>query len=403
MLNRLSASALLKSVIAVMAVAVILLLAIGASGSWQRYESATRIAAVAEASRYAFTVMHNLRTDRSSTVRGLNGAGLAEPELKDYLRKLRDAEMPALAGAIKSLRTIEFPDRATLLPAVERGQQRLIALQAESWDAFDKPKAQRRPQLANEYESEETNLLEVLDNIAARLVGLVKYDDPFIDQMLQVKQTAWMLRNTAGEASLIISTGLAKGSVPADAPAKYASFVGGSVSLWQVLEDMVSGRPVPERLAKAMAETKAAYFAPDYTATRDRILATLIKGQPAEMTANQWSPYTVGRLAAIVGVAEAALDAAKDHAASQRAAAQWDLSMQLALLAAALTLTLGMMRAVSRRVMCPLHQIQEAMLKVAKGDLSAEVAFAGRTDEIGALAGALGTFKQNAAEKARIE
>jgi methyl-accepting chemotaxis protein len=403
MLNRLSANALLKSVIAVMALAVILLLAIGASGSWQRYASATRIAGVAEASRYGFTVMHNLRTDRSSTVRGLNGAGLAEPELKDYLRKLRDAEMPALAGAIKALQAIEFPDRATLLPAVERGQQKLIALQAESWEAFDKPKAQRRPELANEYDSEETSLLEVLDTIAARLVGLVKYDDPFIDQMLQVKQTAWMLRNTAGEASLIISTGLAKGSVPPDAPAKYATFVGGSLSLWQVLEDMVSGRPVPERLAKAMAETKAAYFAPDYTATRDRILATLVKGEPAEMTANQWSPYTVGRLAAIVGVAEAALDAAKDHAASQRSAAEWDLAVQLALLAAALTLTLGMMRAVSRRVMRPLHQIQEAMLKVAKGDLSADVAFAGRTDEIGALAGALGTFKQNAAEKARIE
>jgi len=47
--------------------------------------------------------------------------------------------------------------------------------------------------------------------------------------------------------------------------------------------------------------------------------------------------------------------------------------------------------------------IRDAMLRVAGGDLTAEADFSDRTDEIGALAGALGTFKQNAADKARIE
>jgi methyl-accepting chemotaxis protein len=58
---------------------------------------------------------------------------------------------------------------------------------------------------------------------------------------------------------------------------------------------------------------------------------------------------------------------------------------------------------IRRRVIKPLHQIRDAMLRVAAGDLSAEASFPGRTDEIGALAGALGTFKQNAEDKARIE
>src|SRR5258707_4053509 len=43
------------------------------------------------------------------------------------------------------------------------------------------------------------------------------------------------------------------------------------------------------------------------------------------------------------------------------------------------------------------------MLKVASGDLSVDAGYAERQDEIGALAGALGTFKQQAVEKARIE
>jgi methyl-accepting chemotaxis protein len=40
---------------------------------------------------------------------------------------------------------------------------------------------------------------------------------------------------------------------------------------------------------------------------------------------------------------------------------------------------------------------------VAAGDLSVDAGYAERRDEIGALAGALGVFKQQAIEKARIE
>jgi methyl-accepting chemotaxis protein len=58
---------------------------------------------------------------------------------------------------------------------------------------------------------------------------------------------------------------------------------------------------------------------------------------------------------------------------------------------------------VRRQVLNPLHAIKNAMLKVAGGDLSAEAPYSGRADEIGALAGALATFKQNAVEKTRIE
>jgi methyl-accepting chemotaxis protein len=61
------------------------------------------------------------------------------------------------------------------------------------------------------------------------------------------------------------------------------------------------------------------------------------------------------------------------------------------------------MMAVSRRVIKPLRTMRDAMLKVAAGDLSVDTGYAKRHDEIGALAGALETFKQQAADKLRIE
>ena len=121
------------------------------------------------------------------------------------------------------------------------------------------------------------------------------------------------------------------------------------------------------------------------------------------MTANQWTPITVGRLSAAVGVAESALDAAKDRAAHLRSTAQRSLVTQLALLIGALALAFGAQMIVARRVIKPLHTMRDAMLKVAAGDLAVDTGYAARKDEIGALAGALETFKQQAADKVRIE
>src|SRR5205814_1863897 len=113
-------------------------------------------------------------------------------------------------------------------------------------------------------------------------------------------------------------------------------------------------------------------------------------------------PMTVGRLASLLGVAEAALDAAKDRAARQRASAIGSLQVELGLLALALAMAIGMMVLVSRRVSRPLRMIQEAMLQVARGDLTADVSFPGRKDEIGALGSAMQVFKDSMVEAERL-
>src|SRR5712691_7321731 len=152
-----------------------------------------------------------------------------------------------------------------------------------------------------------------------------------------------------------------------------------------------------------MATVKTAYFDAEYLKLRDSLATAVAAGEKPDMTANQWSAVTVGRLAAVVKVAEAALDAAKDHSAGQHAAALSSLMLQLGLLALAFTLTFGAMLMVGRRVITPLHTIRDAMLKVAGGDLSVATGYGARRDEIGALAGALETFKQQAEDKLKIE
>jgi methyl-accepting chemotaxis protein len=403
MLNRLTVSALLKAVILTTAFCVVLGFSLNAWDSWGRLQLTNRIALIADASANLFKAMHNLRTDQSTTVRLLNADTAMDSDIEKYLRNLRDSEMPAMGSALGLLPSIEFAQQNTLVPELDRLFKTLTALQKEFWDEVGKPKASRRPALPKEYFDTTAALLVNLDKLSATLAAAVNHQDATIDQLLAIKQIAWLLRNTAGEASLIISKGLAAGRVAPETRLTYTKFLGGSETAWNALELTASGMQLPASLSSAIAAAKTAYFEPDYLALRDRLLTTLIAGEKAELTANQWSPITVGRLSNAVKVAEAALDAAKEHTSLQHSAARSSLVLQLVLLASAFALTFGAMMAVTRRVIKPLHNMRDAMLKVAAGDLTVDTGYTARRDEIGALAGALETFKQQAEDKTRIE
>ncbi|WP_027515466.1 methyl-accepting chemotaxis protein [Bradyrhizobium sp. WSM1417] len=403
MLNRLTVSALLKAVIAITSVCVVIALSLTAYESWDRLKTANRISQIADTSADLFKAMHNLRTDRSTTVRLLNATEPMDGEIEKYLRALRDAQMPAMARALELLPTMDFPQSGTLVPELARLYKLLIEEQKQFWEDVAKPKDQRRAGLPKEYMETTQGLLDTLDKLSNTLAATVNHLDAAIDQLLSIKQNAWLLRNTAGEASLIVSTGLAAGKITPEGRYAYTQHVGGTSAMWKALELSTSGMQLPAGLASAMASAKSSYFEPQYLALRDRLADALVKGEKPEMTANQWSPLTVGRMASAVAVAEGALDAARIHTQEQRGAAERALIVQLTLLALAVGLAVGAIMLVSRRVITPLNTIRDAMLKVAGGDLAVDSGYLDRNDEIGALAGALETFKQQANEKLTIE
>ena len=402
MINRLTVSGLLKAVILSTAFVIVVMFSLSAWESWQRLQAANRMSAIADASASLFKAMHNLRTDRSTTQRLLNSDSM-DADIEKYLRSLRDAEMPAMANGLALLEPMQFAQHDTLVPAFDKALKTITTLQKEFWEAMGQPKASRRPALSKEYVDITNVLLETLDKLSGVLAADVNHKDATIDQLLSIKQTAWLLRNTAGEASLIISQGLAAGKVAPEVQQRYLKFVGGIDAAWGALQLTVSGMQLPAALSNAMAANKTAYFEPSYLELRERLLKALTEGGKPELTANQWSPVTVGRLSAAVGVAEAALDAAKDRAGELHNSALHSLITHLLLLSAAALFAIGALTFVTRRVINPLQNIRDAMLKVAGGDLSIDTGYLDRKDEIGALAGALETFKQQAQDKLKIE
>src|SRR5712671_4763186 len=260
MLNRLTVSALLKAVILTTAFCVVLGFSLNAWDSWGRLQLTSRISVIADASANLFKAMHNLRTDRSTTNRLLNSDQPVDSDIDKYLRNLRDTEMPAMGNALGQLASIEFDQQKTLIPELDRLFKTLTAQQKEFWDEMSKPKASRRPALPKEYMETTAALLGTLDKLSAMLAAAVNHQDPMIDQLLAIKQIAWLLRNTAGEASLLVSNAITAGQLLPETHLKYVQFVGGTEIAWNALELTASGTQLPPALSAVMAATKTAYF-----------------------------------------------------------------------------------------------------------------------------------------------
>ena len=403
MLNRLTVSTLLKAVIFSTALVIIVGFSLSAWTSWTRLQQADRIVSIAAASADVFKAMANIRADRSTTNRQLTSDIQVDAEIEKYIRGIRDELMPALARAVDILPAIDIPQRDAIVADLARLNKTLLAQQAEFWTEVAKPRASRRIALAKEYLETEDALMSILEKLSPVLAASVNHQDATIDQLLMIKQMAWLLRQNAGESSVIVGNALTTGKISPESQLAFTKFVGATDAAWSAVELAATGMQLPKALSAAMSETKSVYFDPQYTSTRDGIIATIAKGEKASMTANQWSPFSVGRMASAIRLADAALAAAKDHASAQRAGALQSLMLQLTLLLAAVGLTGAAMLAVSRRVITPLHRIRDAMLKVAGGDLSVDSGYLDRKDEIGALAGALETFKQQAIDKLKIE
>ncbi len=203
MLNRLTVSALLKTVILVTSFCVVVGFSLNAWDSWGRLQAASRIAVIADASASIFKAMHNLRTDRSTTNRLLNSDAPMDADIEKYLRNIRDTEMPAMGNALGLLGGMEFAQHQTLVPEFDRVFKTMTTLQKEFWEAVAKPKAQRRPELAKEYmDYGERDAGDARQAVRQRLPPPSITRTRTIDQLLAIKQIAWLLRNTAGEASL---------------------------------------------------------------------------------------------------------------------------------------------------------------------------------------------------------
>ncbi|BAL07340.1 MULTISPECIES: methyl-accepting chemotaxis protein [Bradyrhizobium] len=370
---------------------------------WRESEAAERILRVVGSSEKTFRAMHNLRFDRSITLRTLNAESAIDRETADYLNRIRDSEMSGMREAIDVLRQGPQLIDPNELQALALQFDELSILQKEYWTNVVRPKADRDAGLAKKYADATIAALKAIETVDGSLNSLAALKDPTIDRLMSVKRLAWLLRNAAGDALVLVSDGLSAGVLPADRRETYVRYLGGIDAAWTALQLVAIGPTLPPKVSDAIGRTKSTLFDAEYVALRDRLVAALVASRSPELTVSAWGPITVERLRGPISIAEDALEAATAYAESQRKRAQIALASYVGLLFVSVMAAILAVKCVNGRLIRPMRLARCSMIELANGNLEVEVPVSRRSDEIGALFDALLVFKQSAREKASIE
>src|SRR5580698_10865650 len=145
MLNRVTISTLLKTVIMTLGIAVIVMLSLTAWDSWNRLASANQAEAAANAEGHLFTALYNMRIDRATTGIDLNSDRTG---VSQVLGKSRAAEMAALQSALEYLPQVDFPDQPAMTTELADRFKRIQESHDETAAALAQPKASRPAGLA---------------------------------------------------------------------------------------------------------------------------------------------------------------------------------------------------------------------------------------------------------------
>jgi hypothetical protein len=286
MLNKVTINALLRAVIGVLGAAVMIMLSLSAWESWGRLGTASRAAAVADASAYLFTSLHNLRFDRAVSRAEL----LAEKPattMNSILREARTNEMPALKSAVVALQAGDLAERGAIVAALDEQIKRLTALHEETASAMQQPKAARRAGIAEDMFKADDDLIKFVDKVSSQLTQSIKLQDPYIDQLMELKQLAWTVRNAAGDAAVLSSNALEGRPQSAANVEDYIGKIAKVRSTWAVLEDLANGLPLPATFAQARDKVNRDYFGSDYIDGGMKFIKDAIAGLPPAMSVDQ--------------------------------------------------------------------------------------------------------------------
>jgi methyl-accepting chemotaxis protein len=387
MLNRLSVNALLKSVVGMLAVAVVILLATSSWESWGRFKAASRTVRVADASAHLFTALVSLRLDRSWTFRDLQSS--ASTGVSSMLREARDKEMPALKASLPILREIDIPIVKDDVAKLEDMVSKLAVMHQESAAALSQPKASRPPGLAQQAFDDLDTTLNLAEKISTNLANAVALNDSFVDKLIEMKQLAWMLRDATGGSSVVVSNALSGRTLVSDALVAYTTLSSRADATWKVIESLAAGLSLPANIREAIQKANQAWFSPEYSKLRFATIRELVSGKKPTISAADWVKMSVANQIPILNVANFALQTVKEHGEATRGTAQWKLAVNLGLLMLAVAFSTMMLLLVTRRVTVPLRLIRDCMLKVSGGDFNVTLPRLDAKDEVGQIVAAV--------------
>jgi len=369
--------------------------------AWYQWQDKARIEQIAATNQSLFIALHNIRIERGPTRAALLAPNRASDNFLADVATQRRTSGPAIEQIVARC-NLGICSKSDDGEVIQRKHQDVVAVRRRVDEALLKPQADRAPGIDQAWYDAATPLVEELERLSRALTDQVRLADPLIGEMMAIKESAWLMRDTVGLERNVLQLALPKKTLTPANKAALADLRGQTQAAWKMLRGLTSRPGLSSGISAAIGTASRSTF-DAFGAQSAAFEKAFDAGVAPPITEQELVRTSNAALESIKDVAGTAVDETLAYAAAKAQEAQRSFYTHVALLMFAIILGVGGIAFAVVRVIRPLHVITHAMHEVAKGDLDVEVSFGGRGDEVGTLAGALSVFKVNAQARARIE
>ena len=320
-------------------------------------------------------------------------------ELNDKYRKQTDGARDKM-NQIKATLPGGLDDGAAIASGMDALNTKFAALREAMDKALDGPAEARRDaskKIVADNSVFNAAITALLDEQVRRVAAL----DGDAYRQASYANIAWTLRDVGG-----FNSSLHKNLVGAKRVATEAEKIdlsrsqGRNDQILSSLQELRGNPATPANVAASLDKMNAAYverFGQELKMAKEGA----ISGKYEHDLDTFYAESQIA-LAAIIEVRDAFYDNAEHGLAAGYSAARFSFMIALAGLAAVACASAGLVMMVRRRVCEPIVDLTARMSRLASGDVSGEISGADRDDEIGAMAAAVGVFKDNMIKADRL-
>jgi two-component system, sensor histidine kinase len=366
--------------------------------AWTNHALAGRIARLTSTDRTLFNALITVRAQvpKDST------ALITQIDPRLVISSTQEEASRAVAIALDALESTDIADHVQLAVAIRSAWREVKALQSSVDVQASRARGERNLHAIDDWRTAIHEMLEALSIASVTVGNTVRMGDPLIAEMVQIRRTAWTIRDRYGlQCSMLRSN--VDTSQPLNA-AQLDSWLGNRAVYtfaWHSLDEFLL-RPgvsaaVRERAIQAQTNTREAQTQVDAIVSRFDG-----SGKPA-VASTEWTTLCDGPFDSILAIAQQAQDEADRHAEAIRAS-----SFRI-LLVAAIDLTcvvaFGAFAVINvqRRLARPMKILTAAIARLSRRDFEAAVPSTMSPDELGSMAQALETLRTSALEAERLQ
>lgn len=365
---------------------------------WNSFRVAARIDRLVDVDRALFDAQVAARAqvpvDSMALLERDDPRPVIEASARDTARKL--------TTALAELRSVDLAGRAALESEIESQWHRMSELTQEAFDQATLPRAGRSLVALDSWRSSIHELIGALSLASASVHGIVRVGDGRIGELVEVRETAWIIRDRYG----LQCSGL-RPSVEANAPlgaavrdtwiGDRAVYLAAWKSLEMLLSDPTGSRDLPRLATAARRGTEAAQEQIDH------VVEQLGRTPRAPVSGSQWTSLCDAPFAAVLAIARQAQQEASERAKKMSEESFRRLMVAGADLTAVIAFGIAALVMVRRRFAQPMRQLTASIDRFSRRDYATPVPGTESPDELGSMANALEALRKGALEAERLQ